>query len=115
MPSEDNESWRRIAPEERARQFMPFAALQGYYELIEEAAYVPEPRRPITEERSRKLSETAAQIKHRGIMQATYYNGTAYQTLTGAVTQISCDLRTIRILKTTINFNDLWELKILKQ
>lgn len=113
MPNYSEESWRRIAPEERARQFMPFAALRGYYDLIREAEYVPEPRRPITEEHSRTLSETAARIKPRTIAQATYYDGRAYRTITGAVSQISCDLRIIRILKTTISFNDLWELKSL--
>ena len=44
------DKWRRIAPDERARQFMPFAALRGYYDLIREAEYTPEPRRPHTEE-----------------------------------------------------------------
>ena len=113
MSNYNEESWRRIAPEERARQFMPFAALRGYYDLIREAEYVPEPRRPITEEHSRALSETAACIKPRTLASATYYDGRAYRTITGLVTQISCDLRTIQILKTTISFNDLWELKSL--
>lgn len=113
MPNYEEETWRRIAPEDRARQFMPFAALRGYYDLVREAEYVPEPRRLITEERSRKLSETAAHIKPRTLASATYYDGRAYRTITGVVTQISCDLRTIQILKTTINFNDLWELKSL--
>lgn len=108
-----DESWRRIAPEERARQFMPFAALKGYYDLIHEAEYVPEPRRPITEEHSRTLSETAAQVKPRVLVRAVYYREGAYRTITGVVSQISCDLRLIRIVKTTISFDDLWELEIL--
>lgn len=115
MPNYEEETWRRIAPEERARQFMPFAALRGYYDLVREAEYVPEPRRPITEERSRTLSKAAASIKPRMLVSATYYNGRAYRTLTGVVSQISCDLRIIRILKTTISFNDLWELKVLQR
>lgn len=113
MEYNPQDEWRRIAPEERARQFMPFAALRGYYDLIREAEYVPEPRRPITEERSRKLSETAARIHNRNLVHAVYYNGSAYVSITGVVSQISCDLRTIRIVKTTINFNDLWELELL--
>ena len=38
MEYNPQDEWRRIAPEERARQFMPFAALRGYYDLIREAA-----------------------------------------------------------------------------
>lgn len=107
------DEWRRIAPDERARQFMPFAALRGYYGLIREAEYTPEPRRPHTEEHSRALSEAAARIRNRDLVCAVYYNGNAYVSITGVVSQISCELRTIRIVKTTIPFKDLWELELL--
>lgn len=113
MEYHSTDPWRQIAPEERARQFMPFAALRGYYDLIHEAEYVPEPKRPLTEEHSLALSQTAAQVKPRALVRATYYNGSAYVPITGVVSQVSCDLRMIRIVKTTIPFDDLWELEIL--
>ena len=35
---------------DRAQQFMPFAALKGYYDLIRERERVAEPKRELTDE-----------------------------------------------------------------
>lgn len=42
---------------DRARQFKPFAALKGYYDLLAERERVPEPCRVLTEEERRELSD----------------------------------------------------------
>lgn len=42
---------------DRARQFKPFAALKGYYDLLAERERVPEPRRVLTEEERRELPD----------------------------------------------------------
>ena len=42
---------------DRARQFMPFAALKGYHELAHEQEFVRQPRQDMTDERARILSE----------------------------------------------------------
>ena len=43
----------------RAAQFMPFAALRGYYDLLRTKERVPEPRHELTEEEARELSAVA--------------------------------------------------------
>ena len=45
-----HEPWRRVDPAMRARQFAPFAALRGYYDLVRERERVVEPRREMSEE-----------------------------------------------------------------
>ena len=37
---------------DRAQQFMPFAALKGYYDLIRERERVAEPKRELTDEQA---------------------------------------------------------------
>ena len=41
---------------DRAQQFMPFAALKGYYDLIRERERVVEPKRELTDEQALELS-----------------------------------------------------------
>ena len=40
---------------DRAQQFMPFAALKGYYDLIRERERVAEPKRELTDEQKEKV------------------------------------------------------------
>ncbi len=67
MPNYEEETWRRIAPEDRARQFMPFAALRGYYDLVREAEYVPPHHRrtqPQAQRNRRAHKATHASKRH---------------------------------------------------
>ena len=40
---------------DRARQFMPFASLRGYYDFIREQERVKEPRRELSEDDAQEL------------------------------------------------------------
>ena len=42
---------------DRAQQFMPFAALKGYYDLIRERERVAEPKRELTDEQKAWIDE----------------------------------------------------------
>ena len=50
---------------DRAQQFMPFAALKGYYDLIRERERVAEPKRELTDEQALELSRKLSQLKRR--------------------------------------------------
>ena len=45
---------------DRARQFMPFASLRGYYDFIREQERVKEPRRELSEDDAQELSVSLA-------------------------------------------------------
>ena len=47
---------------DRARQFMPFAALRGYYDLVHAKEVVPEPRRPLADDEARALDGIIANL-----------------------------------------------------
>ena len=50
---------------DRAQQFMPFAALKGYYDLIRERERTVEPRRELTDEQALELSQRLAGLERR--------------------------------------------------
>ena len=113
MPEAGGESWRRIPPAERARQFMPFAALRGYYELVEQANVQPEERRELTEERAAALDAALAGVRVGSLVRVTHYDGSAYVCTEGIVTALSVELRTLSVVKRRIGFDDIWELAAL--
>ena len=48
---------------DRARQFMPFAALKGYYELVRERERTTQPKRELMPEEIEAISHVLAQLK----------------------------------------------------
>ena len=98
---------------DRAAQFMPFAALRGYYELVHAQERVVEPRHELTEEEARELSETIYRV-HRGqIVRAVHYDRDAYVTREGVVTRIDPVAHELTVVTTRIRFEDLLEIEAL--
>lgn len=97
---------------DRAKQFMPFAALKGYYELICERERVVEPRRERTEEDALRLSQELARVERGSLVKVTYYHVDAYETIEGMVARIDTTFRTLAVIKTTIPFDDIFEVEL---
>lgn len=100
---------------DRAAQFMPFAALRGYYELLHEAARVPEPRHELTEEESLELSAVVQCVRKRQVVRVRYYDRDAYTGLTGCVSHIDLAARELWVVKTRIPLDDIVRLEILEE
>ena len=95
---------------ERAKQFMPFAALHGYYDLVKRKEEKPSERE--AEERAEKLSEAAEKIKKGDFVKVRYYAVDRYRISEGAVTEIDKTMRYIKIIKTRIPFEDIADIEI---
>lgn len=92
---------------DRARQFMPFAALKGYYDLVRQEERTPQPRHQLTEEEALELSVQIRRLQTGSIARVTYYDRDAYITIHGAVAHIDEAFRTLRIVTTDIPFDDI--------
>ncbi len=90
---------------DRARQFMPFAALRGYYDLVHAKEAVPERRRPLTEEEARELDETLATLARGAMVRVTSYENNAYRTDVGIVSQVDVIYRDLWIVRTRVPFS----------
>lgn len=95
----------------RAAQFMPFAALTGYYELARQQERITEPRHELTDEEALTLSRTIIQIKKGDLVHVTHYDRDTYRTISGIVAHIDFTFRHIQVVKTVIDFDDILSIK----
>lgn len=96
---------------DRARQFMPFAALTGYYEIINERKRVNEPRREVSEEEAQVLSQKLICVNKGDMITLEFYNEYHYEDITGLVTNIDFVYRFLTIVKKRIYFDDIYDIK----
>ena len=61
---------------QRAKQFMPFAALKGFQELLEETARYKENRKELSEEQLEVLDTQCKGLVIGDVVSVVYYNGT---------------------------------------
>ena len=101
-----------IKKADRARQFMPFAALTGYYEVIKQREKIIEPRKELSEDEAEILSSKLSKIQKGMLVTLTYYKEDCYETLTGLVSNIDSIYRTITIVKTKIAIDDIYDIEI---
>ena len=97
---------------DRAKQFMPFSALKGYDQAVRERERIVSEKEELTDERIENLSKMVSKIKKGDIVKVTYYKTDAYVKLSGAVTMMDLTMRYIKIIKTIIPFDDLYEIEI---
>ena len=108
---DDVAAWasRERANVNRARQFIPFAALRGFDGLVEERSHVDEPRHELTPEQAEELSRAVASLSRGEHIRATFYEEArgAYVSLEGAVGQVDPTFGTLRVSGRRIRFSDL--------
>ena len=91
----------------RAKQFMPFAALRGYYAMVLAKNRVVEPRRELIGDAAERLSRKLGLVKKDMMITVRFYRTDAYDAITGLVTRIDPEYRYITIVKTKIPFDDI--------
>ena len=94
---------------DRARQFMPFAALKGYYDLVRDRERVVEPRREQTEDDVARISARLAALRKGDAVRAVHYveREGSYIETRGGVSRIDPTFQTIVVGSTAISFSDL--------
>lgn len=97
---------------DRARQFMPFAALKGYMDLIAEKERVKVPKRELAEDEAQELSDKISQIKKGMIITAVHYSDGEYISTEGMVSAVDFTFRTVTIVKTKIEFDNIVSLTL---
>ena len=93
--------------EDRARQFMPFASLRGYYDLIRERERVTSPRRELSEDEAQELDGKLRALRRGTMAKITWYRDGAYETMEGMVSAIDLITGSITLIKTKIPIADI--------
>ena len=110
MPSQEFHGG--VAPQDRARQFIPFMALKGYYDLCLQKERHPTPRHTLKEEESLELSRTVAMLRKGSMVSVTYYDRDAYIMQRGIVSEVVPQLRFIRVVRQRIDFDDILNIEV---
>ena len=96
---------------ERAKQFMPFAALKGYEEALREKEKIVVPRIELSEEMKEELDRRMQEIERNDIISVVYFKDGEYLQITGMVSRIDRDARIIKVVGTKIAFEDIYRVE----
>ena len=97
----------KMSQADRAKQFMPFAALKGYEEALRVKEKVVVPRMELSEEMAQELDRKLHQIQRNDMITVVYYNGEEYIRITGMVSRLDSDARVLKVVNTKILFEDI--------
>lgn len=100
---------------ERAKQFMPFAALRGYYDMIRSGSAYIEPKRELSDEQLDALNAVAHELKKGDLVSVVFYENYAYLCVDDTISFFSPEIGQLKVGKKTIKFADILELKILRK
>lgn len=93
-----------------AAQFMPFAALSGYYDLVREQERHSEPRRVPTEEHMEEVSRMLMRLRKGDEVFVVHYERNAYTVTSGTVRQVDEAMRSLDLTSgKRILFEDIWD------
>lgn len=100
----------KMARSERAKQFMPFAALKGFEAVLAEKEKIVVPRIILSEESKAELDMKMREIKKMDMVTVTYYEGQEYLKITGIVSLIDETARVIKIVNKKIALDDIYDI-----
>lgn len=92
---------------DRARQFMPFAALKGYEAMAHGREFAAIPKHELTAEEARAFSDTVSELAKGDVVRVTWYDQGAHRVTEGPVAYKDESLRTIRVGTADIAFADI--------
>lgn len=95
---------------DRAKQFMPFAALKGYYDIIEKQECVKVSKREPSDDDAVKISCMLGQTERGMMIKVVHYSDGFYKTTEGVVSEIDFTFRFLVIVKTKILFDDIYDI-----
>lgn len=99
-----------MSPADRAKQFMPFAALKGLPEALAKKEKVIVPKAELSDDYKEELDHTLSLIKLKDIITVVYFSDDNYIRITGMVSRIDTTSGYICIVHTKIYFKDIYAL-----
>ena len=96
-----------MSVENRAKQFMPFAALRGLPEALAEKEKVVVEKIELTEDMAAELDWNMRELEAGMMVTAVYFCKDEYLKKTGIVSRIDRDARVLQIVGSKIEFDDL--------
>lgn len=105
----------KMSREERAKQFMPFAALKGYPDALRRKEKIVVPKRELSEEYQEELDRKLRQVRKNDMITVIYFCEHEYLKVTGMVSRIDETARVLKIVNTKIGFDELYDIEFIFQ
>lgn len=100
--------------ENRAKQFVPFAAVKGYEEALRAKEKIVVEKIDLSEERKEELDFKLHQIHKNDIITVVYFYKDEYIKIEGMVSRLDTDARVLKVVNTKIPFDDIYDLCVEK-
>ena len=97
----------KMSNKDRAKQFLPFNSLRGYYDIIREKEKIITPKRELSDNDLEELSNRLKQVEKNMMIKLRYYDTDRYTDIEGIVSKIDFTYKYIVIVKTKISFSDI--------
>lgn len=95
---------------DRAKQFVPFAALKGLPEALSAKERIIVDKLELSPEMADELDCKMHMLRKGKIATVIYFHQDEYIKITGMVARIDVTCRLLQIVNTKINFDDIYEL-----
>ena len=96
----------------RARQFLPFNSLRGYYDLVRKQEIIKAKKKVLADEEAAIISDKLNMLKRGMLVKIKYYKDYGYIEIEGMVANIDSIFHKITIVKEIINFDDIISIDI---
>lgn len=96
---------------QRAKQFLPFSALQGLSEVLEEQEKILVPMAELSEDMQEELNEEMKKICHGKVISVIYFCKGETIRVTGMVSGIDKTNRFLQIVHTRIPFHNILKIE----
>ena len=96
--------------ENRAKQFVPFAAVKGYEEALRAREKIVVEKIELSEEKKEVLNYKLRQVKKNDIITVVYFLKDEYIQIEGMVSRLDTDARVLKVVNTKIPFEDIYDL-----
>lgn len=100
----------KMSHEERAKQFMPFAALKGYPDALRKKEKVIVSKMELSEEYEEMLDQKLRQVQKNDVITVVYFGEGEYLRQTGMVSRIDTSARIMQVVNTKIGFDDIYDI-----
>lgn len=105
-----NKPKTKMSVSDRAKQFMPFAALKGLPEALSAKEKIIVDKHLLTEEQESELDFRIRQLAPGAIATIIYYSDGEYIQITGRLARIDPASRLLQIVNTRISFDDIYDI-----
>lgn len=106
----------KMSPADRAKQFMPFEGVKGLREALEERERieVKVDKMELSPEYQAELELKMQRVRPGCMVRVVYFHEDVYLQKEGIVARLDVDGRVIKVVNTSIEFDDLYDVEVLE-